>query len=212
MRTIGIVGGIASGKSEVAAMFGQLGAVVLDADILGHEVLKQPEVRQAALDRWGPLVQAADGALDRSQIAARVFAQTARGYEDRAFWEGIMHPRIRAAVIGRIAEETAKNPAAVIVLDAALLIEAGWDHACQAIVYIDAGDRIRRQRAALRGWREEEFDRREAAQLNLPEKRRRADFVIDNSGSRKQTYGQVLDVWRVFSQHVGPSHNLPASP
>jgi dephospho-CoA kinase len=83
----------------------------------------------------------------------------------------------------------------VAVLDAPLLLEAGWDELCGALVFVDAPRPLRRQRALTRGWTEEQFESREAAQLSVDEKRRRADFAIDNGGDEEDTREQVRRLW-----------------
>ena len=95
MKTIGLVGGVASGKSLAAKYLVDLGAVHLDADRTGHDVLAEDtDVRQAIVDRWGDGILAADKSIDRAAIARRVFAQNKAGEADRKFLEDLLHPRI----------------------------------------------------------------------------------------------------------------------
>ncbi len=197
MKTVGIVGGVASGKSQVARMFGQLGAEIIDADQAGHEVLDEPAVIQAATHRWGTGILGKDGKLDRRAIADRVFGPGNR--DELLFWEGVTHPRIHDRISQRLADLAALPGDRVVVLEAALLFEAGWDTLCDLVVFIDAADSIRRQRAAVRRWSASEWEQREAAQTSLAEKRRKADIVIDNSGTLEQTYLQVQALWNQLS-------------
>ena len=92
---IGMMGGVASGKSFVARQLGQCGAAVIDADRLGHEVLRLPEIEAAARQRWGDEIFSTDGQIDRRRLAARVFAATPEGREDLRYLESLTHPRIR---------------------------------------------------------------------------------------------------------------------
>lgn len=194
MRVIGLVGGIASGKSLVARQFVALGAGWLDADRAGHEVLELEEVRAALRQRWGDEVFGADGKLSRPAIGRRVFgADSERG--DREFLEKMTHPRI-GELLGRQAAELEAAGKQVLVLDAPLLIEAGWDEFCDKTVFVDAPREVRLQRARERGWSEAEFDAREAAQQSLDVKRKRADEILDNSGSPEATREQVERIWR----------------
>lgn len=191
---IGLVGGIASGKSVVARMLSELGARVLDADGAGHEVLRDPEVIAAAVERWGRSVLTADGQLDRSRVAKIVFQAGGAGTTEREFLEQLTHPRI-ARLLGKQAADAAAAGIAAVVLDAPVLIEASWDPFCDTIVLVESSEEVRKKRARERGWNEAEFQAREAAQVSVDEKRQKADRVIENSGSSENTRGQVEKLW-----------------
>ena len=191
---IGLVGGIASGKSLVADQMRALGGVVLDADLAGHEVLRDQEVIDALHERWGDGIVALDGSLSRSVIAKIVFS--AGNQEEKRYLESVAHPRIAA----RIQEQIARHHAAgsrVLILDAALLFEAGWDKKCDLIVFVSAPREVRLSRALARGWSERDFLARESTQLPLDEKRSRSGYIIDNSGLAEQTRQQVGEWWRL---------------
>ncbi len=187
---IGLLGGIAAGKTLVAQQLARLGAGVLDADRAGHAVLEQPEVVQAIARRWGTEVLDSRGRVDRKRLAQRVFENK----EELEHLEAITHPRI-ARLLRRQAEQLVQQGAVALVLDAPLLLRAGWDRWCDALVFVDAPESQRLQRALARGWTAEQFRRREAAQEPLYEKRRRAHVVIDNSRSPEQTRKQVEQLW-----------------
>jgi dephospho-CoA kinase len=194
MYTIGLIGGVASGKSTVAEMLAELGAVVLNADRAAHDVLDQPEVRDQLVARWGRGVLMEDGRIERREVAALVFGGEPEVEEERQFLESIVHP------LTRIALETQRELLAgrgqqVFVIDAPLLLEAGWDTSCDVIVLVDTPEEHRRKYAKKRGWSDEELDRREAAQMPLDEKRHRADLVIDNAGDLAATRRQVHHFW-----------------
>lgn len=195
MKTIGLVGGVASGKSLAGKMLVDLGASLLDADRTGHAVLAEDaDVRQAVIDRWGKAVLSADGKIDRAEVAARVFAESAAGAADRKFLEDLLHPRIRR----RLNQDRDKAAAAgkpAVVLDAPLLLEAGWGPMCDLVLMIDGPQQLRLQRAKTRGWTEGEFDRREAAQWPADEKRRLADVVIPNCGTNEELRSALADFW-----------------
>jgi dephospho-CoA kinase len=194
MLVIGIVGGIASGKSLVSTTLAQLGAEVIDADRLGHEVLREPATLAASRNRWGDAVFALDGQLDRKQIAARVFGDSDEAREERTFLEQLTHPQIAAKAREAISHFATRGDVDVVVLDAALLLEAGWYEYCDHILFVDAPREVRLARAKSRGWSEAEFAKREASQMRLEEKRSRADIVIDNSGSAQHTTDQLVAV------------------
>lgn len=189
LRVVGIVGGIASGKSQVADCFRRRGAAVLDADGAGHRVLAQPEVVDDLVKRWGQGILDASGQVSRKQVAAIVFAP---GNEaERTFLNQVTHPRIGQLLAEQITEIQTANQAKVAILDAALLLEAGWDEICDLIIFVDTPDATRLARAQARGWDQAELARREATQLSLDEKRRLADVVLDNCGSLAELQSQV---------------------
>lgn len=176
---VGLIGGIGSGKSETARIMASLGALVIDSDRLGHEVLHEPDVIKALRGWWGDDVIGVDGAIDRKALGRLVFSDPERLVK----LEGLVHPRIekrRAEIMDRNAGDDAVR---FFVLDAPKLIEAGLQRLCDAIVFVDADDRTRRERVrAKRGWDEDEWRRREASQLPLDEKRAIADHVLTNQG------------------------------
>ncbi|MBN1854865.1 MAG: dephospho-CoA kinase [Pirellulales bacterium] len=197
MKIIGIVGGIASGKSLVAAELRRLGAGQLDADRAGHAVLDQPQIRATLVARWGKDVLGSDGKIDRSAVAKIVFAPTPDSLTERRFLENLTHPRIRQ----RLEEETATmaaQGAQAAVLDAPLLIEAGWISLCDYLIFVDAPRSVRQQRAATRGWSSSEFLAREATQASIHEKRTAADAVVDNGGTIPDIRAQLERLWQLW--------------
>jgi dephospho-CoA kinase len=198
MKTIGLVGGIASGKSLVAKMLVDLGAGVLDADRTGHAVLADDaEVRAALRDRWGDSVFAADGGIDRAAVARRVFADGSQADGELRFLQRLLHPRIGRR-LEEIARQFAKEGKPAVVLDAPLLLEAGWKPFCDLILMVDAPRDIRLARAKQRGWSEADFDQREAAQVSVDEKRRLADVVIENCGPEDELRLAVQQLWKKY--------------
>jgi dephospho-CoA kinase len=194
MRIIGICGGVACGKSTVAAQFARMGAGVLDADQTGHEALRLPHIEAAVRRRWGEAVFGADGRVDRSRLAGVVFAAEPTAETERKYLEQLTHPEI-ARLIWRRAGLLVAGGAEIIVLDAALLQETGWDHWCEKVVFVDAPRETRLARARERGWEEKDFAAREAAQESLDRKRAQADVIIDNSGPPPRTQAQVEQFW-----------------
>jgi dephospho-CoA kinase len=193
MRIIGVLGGVGSGKSEVARQFARLGARVLDADQAAHEVLRLPHVEAAAHERWGNAVFGPDGRIDRARLAAIVFAPGAKAKEEREYLEQLIHPEV-ARLFSQQAEALGSE-CEVAVLDAPLLLEAGWDRLCEKMVFVEAPREARLARAKARGWGEEDFAAREGAQESLDRKRARADATIDNSGPLERTQAQVEQFW-----------------
>jgi dephospho-CoA kinase len=200
MRTIGLVGGVASGKSLVAKMLVELGAGLLDADRTGHEVLKEDQVKTALRERWGDEVFTDGGEVDRQAVAARVFGSSEEARENRRFLEGLLHPRIRQRLEQQRREYASAGRPAVVV-DAPLLLEAGWGPMCDIIVFIDVPREKRLARARQRGWTESAFAYREAAQMPVEEKRRAAHVVIPNDSSESELRRAVEQFWYANVAH-----------
>jgi dephospho-CoA kinase len=201
MKTIGLVGGVASGKSLVAKTLVELGAGLLDADRTGHAVLAEDaEVHQALRDRWGDAVFRADGSVDRGEVAERVFGSADTAAADLEFLEALLHPRIRRRLEVLRDEYAAQNKPAV-VLDAPLMLEAGWQSICDTVLMVDAPRQARLDRARQRGWSEAEFEEREAAQWPVEKKRQFADVVIENADSQNDLRRTVLQFWH---DHIEP--------
>jgi dephospho-CoA kinase len=194
MKTLGISGGVASGKSLVSGQLADLGALILDADRAGHEALRLPEVKAAARRRWGDAIFGNDGHIDRSKLARIVFATSPDSPKERKYLESLTHPEIGRRLAAQVEAGKALSPLAVV--DAALLFEAGWDKLCDCTAFVDAPRTVRLARAVQRGWTEEDFAAREAAQDSLESKRARADLIIDNSGSIEHTQAQVMRLWQ----------------
>jgi dephospho-CoA kinase len=180
MKIIGLLGGVASGKSTVADVFRKHGAAVLDADRAGHEVLRMPAIRAVIGGRWGKDVIRRDGEVDRAALAKIVFAPPPDGPRQLAELEKITHPEIRKRLRAE-AEEYARQGVPLVILDAPVMLKAGWDKFCDTLVFVDCPDDQRLKRALSRGWTPEEFHRREASQESVAEKKARAEFVLDNS-------------------------------
>jgi len=187
---IGLLGGVAAGKSLAAAQFAELGCEVVDADRIAHELLREPGVRRAVRDRFGEGVFDASGQVDRQLLGAKAFARR----EDLEALEAILHPETRRRVEKAVAGARRKAVPAVI-LDAPLILEKGLDRLCDRMVYIDAPEQVRRSRAGqMRGWDPPEVARREAAQVSLKTKENRADYTVDNSTSPEHTFEQIRTI------------------
>jgi dephospho-CoA kinase len=192
---VGLLGGIGSGKSQVAAALARHGARVIAGDQLGQAALRDPDIRARVVSRWGQGIVDAGGEIDRRRLAAIVFADPAQRKE----LEAITHPWIRRGIRAEVEEARHDPCATLIVLDAAVMLEAGWNDVCDHLVYVDAPREVRLERVARqRGWSEKELEAREQAQLPLTEKAVRADHVVDNSDSLEHLIRQVNDLLHLW--------------
>lgn len=189
-----LVGGVASGKSTVARAFEALGATVIDADAQGHEVLKDPKVRDEIRAAFGD-VFAPDGSVDRAKLGAAVFGDAAK--LERL--NGITHPRIRARTQARL-EAALHSDAKAVVLDISLLLESrAYEGKYDVLVYVACPEEERERRAEQkRGWARGELQKRQQHQLSLDTKRALADAVIDNGGTPEATRAQVERLWQEY--------------
>lgn len=186
---IGLVGGVAAGKSTVAAMFGEAGLLVLDADQKAHAVVRIPTVRQQLVARF-PEVFGPDGELQRQKLADLVFRDEAA----RRDLEAITHPAIRAELEAELAAALAAGRS--VVLDVPLLLERGLIDRCDHVVFVAAGEATRLERARARGWDAEELRAREASQATLAQKQGRSSFTVTNDGDLSRTRRQVEGILR----------------
>ena len=196
--TIGIVGGIGSGKSLVAGAMQALGGHLISGDHLGHEALRQPDITAKLVERWGKEILDDQGNPDRKKISRIVFADES---ELRAL-ESFVFPYIEQRIVEEITAARRRSDVQCIILDAAIMIETGWHRHCGRIVFVDSPREVRLARIQKkRGWDEKELTRREAMQLPLEEKRRHADAIIVNDGDFEKVSRQVKDAlerWKVI--------------
>jgi dephospho-CoA kinase len=186
---VGLTGGVASGKSTVAALLEELDAVIIDADELAREVVEPGSPGLAAVtDAFGPDVLADDGSLDRPALGAVVFADEVA----RRRLEKILHPLIRA----RAAEiEASAPPGTLVVHDIPLLVETGQGDAFDAVLVVDVPVETQVERMVTqRGWTREDAEARVAAQASREQRLAAATYVIDNTGTRDDLRERVTEV------------------
>jgi len=185
---VGLTGGIAAGKSEALAALGRLGAAVLSADAVVHELYADGAVRDAVVARWGDEL-APDGVVSRRAVASRVFGDPV----ERSWLEGLLWPRVGRRIGAWRAEQERRNPAPpAIVVEVPLLFEAGMDAIFDHTLVVVADDDIRRHRAAAKGIGA--IDERAARQLPQADKARRADFVVANDAGLDELERSLAEV------------------
>ena len=198
MLRVGLTGGVACGKSTVAKMFADLGATIVDADTIAHELYRPGhEVLQEIVRHFGPEIIKPDGELDRAKLATLVF-DGGRVEE----LNKIVHPAVIRQQDQWMRALGEKNPYAVAIVEAALILEAGVKDRFDRIMVVTCKPAQKVARFAQRTGTSEDaaradVDRRTKAQMPDEEKARRADFVIDNSGPVEETRHQVQ---RIYSE------------
>lgn len=195
LAVLGLTGSIGAGKSRAAAEFAAVGAFVLDADRVGHALLDQKPAREEVVARFGPSVASVDDPerIDRKALGAIVF-QDPRA---RADLEKILHPRMRRSFEKAIARVVRRREAKLLVIDAAVLLEAGWDDLCDEVIFVDAAEETRRARVlAQRGWSADDLKARESAQWPIARKKARAQTILANDGPEEAIGPQVRKIHR----------------
>ncbi len=193
MLLVGLTGNIASGKSEVARQFAELGATVIDADLLAREAVAPGQPALAAItERFGLGLLVADGTLDRAALRAKVFADP----RELEALNAILHPDIGHRRDRLVAAAQARGDR-IVVCDIPLLFERNLVADFAVLVLVDAPRELRLDRLVRdRGMAEAEAMRMIAAQMPAELKRARADIIIDNAGSRAALATRVNEVWR----------------
>lgn len=202
MRVIGLTGGIASGKSLVSQQLAELGATILDADKLGHESYKPgTDTYRAVIEAFGQDIVGSDGEIDRRALGTKVFGDDTGAARERL--EAIVWPAIRLLAKERI-EELRGQGVPVVVLEAAVLIEANWLDIVDEVWLVIVEPATARQRIIERnGLSPEQADARIAAQLTNDERHPYAQVVIENNGSLDELHAAVSDAWSKLPAKVG---------
>lgn len=196
MLLLGLTGGIASGKSLVAHVLKDLGAHIIDADRIVHDLL-QPgqQAFQEVIDHFGKDILLPDNGIDRRKLGEIVFNSAGK----RAWLNNCLHPRVFNVVTTQIQHILSRQPDAIIVFDAALLIETGYHHKMDKIIVVYSEVEQQIERLINR----EAFSREQAisritSQMPLSEKRGHADYIIDNTGPRDDTERQARELFQTL--------------
>jgi len=194
MLKVGLTGGIASGKSTVSEAFARLGAKVLDADEVAREVVLPGKPAWTKLRHtFGSEFFLPDGEVNRSKLRRLVFADP----EQRSRLNEIVHPEVMREIDFRFEQLTSSAEHAVVLVDVPLLIEVGVAHRFDKLVVVYANESVQVMRLMQRdGLSREEARQALSVQIDLREKAKKADFVIDNSGTPEETQAQVEKVWQ----------------
>jgi dephospho-CoA kinase len=192
---IGLTGGIGAGKSTVAAMLAELGAIIIDADKVGHDIYRPgTEGFRLIVEVFGPHVVGADGTIDRRRLGARVFADPVELRRLNA----LVHPLIGDEIRRRMQAAVADGGGRPIVVEAAIMLEAGWRFFDRIWVVIVRREVAIARVSESRGLDPQEVERRIDAQMSNEERRRVADVVIENEGTPAELRSQVEKAWHAL--------------
>jgi dephospho-CoA kinase len=213
MLIVGLTGGVASGKTGVSQILREEGAYLIDADQIARELVQPHTATWNELIRvLGKEILQEDGSIYRKRLAVKVFSDP----EQRNLLNQILHPRIKAEMNRRVKEIGQKDPDAIVVIDAALLIELGDHREMDKVIVVTSTEKQQIERLKKRdGVDQEEAQRILFSQMPLEEKLKVADFVIQNEGSFEETRRRVKEIFqelkRIAIQRRGqPEFKRPA--
>jgi dephospho-CoA kinase len=195
IKVIGITGGIASGKSTIAEMLGSLGAELIDADKICHELINTKDIAHEITKRWGNHIQDNHGKIKRDALAEIVFSDR----KEVSALNSIIHPKVIKKIKSNIAKLRVEAATKAIVLDAALLVESNLIDICDIVLFVNTEkNRCKTRVQNSRKWPLDEIAKREKFQGLLLQKREISDVIINNNHSKEDTLNQVKDFWCQF--------------
>ena len=187
---IGILGGIASGKSSVASIFSKSGCKGIDADKIAHKILERKNIKKKIVDLFGPNVLNFEGIIDHKKLAGLVFADAAR----LSSINKIIHPLVIKRTEELIKRFDSQNQVKAIVLDMPLLVETGWAKRCDRLIFVDCSEKTRFDRAKKLGYSKKQLKIRENFQISLDNKLALADNVIENNSDFSALVRQIAEI------------------
>ncbi|MHC4508590.1 MAG: dephospho-CoA kinase [Planctomycetota bacterium] len=190
-QIIGILGGIASGKSTVAAEFARLGCKVIDADKIAHELLHKQTVKQEIVAAFGPSILGPKGKIDHRKLAEVVFADARK----LSALNRVIHPLVLERVERQIERCSRQNRIQAIVLDMPLLAEVDWAKRCDRLIFVRCSRKTRAERAKKMGFGKKQLGIRENFQISLDNKAGLADNTIENNSDFSALVRQVADIF-----------------
>jgi len=209
MLIVGLTGGVASGKTVVSQILREEGAYVIDADQIARELVQPHTAPWNELIRvFGKEILQEDGSIHRKRLAAKVFSDS----EQRNLLNQILHPRIKAEMDRRVKEIGQRDPQAVVVFDAALLIELGSYREMDKVIVVTSTEKQQVERLKKRdGVEQEEAQKILSSQMTLEEKLKVADLVIRNEGSFEETKKRVKEVFQELKRAALQRRDQPES-
>jgi dephospho-CoA kinase len=201
MLIVGLTGGIASGKSLVTRVIRDLGAHIIDADKIVHDLLAPgQDAFREVVGHFGKEIQLPDGSIDRRKLGDIIFIHP----EERAWLNQCIHPRVFEAYNHQVRHLSERQPDAIVIMDAALLIETGYHKHMDRLIVVYADQKAQMKRLMERDrFTLEQAMARISSQMPLDEKRKYADFVIENTGTREATEQQAREVFAKLKAEAG---------
>ncbi len=198
-KIIGITGGISSGKSTIARMLASLGAEYIDADEMCHKLIHLKKFKDKIIERFGIAIQDNFDKIDRAKLANIVF-QDKNCLDDLC---NILHPVVIEQIRSKITEIEKQGRRKAIVIDAALLEESELSLMCDFVIFVNTSKDHRLMRSKTsRHWAEGELEKREHFQMILEEKKKNAEYIIDNNLTIENTFRQVKEFWQHYIENV----------
>jgi dephospho-CoA kinase len=188
---IGILGGIGSGKSTVAAEFAKLGCKVIDADKIAHELLDEPDVKAKIVNLFGRAILDSAGIIVREKLAEVVFTDA----DKLSSINEVIHPIVLQRAEKLIKKYNSQNQVKAIILDMPLLVEVGWDKRCNKLIFVNCEQKLRLNRAKKLGFDKNQVKIRENFQISLDNKANLADNTINNNSDFSALARQVADIF-----------------
>jgi dephospho-CoA kinase len=188
---IGILGGIGSGKSTVAAEFAKLGCKVIDADKIAHELLDEPAVKEKVVGLFGQAILDSAGKIVREKLAEVVFTDA----DKLSSINEIIHPIVLQRAEKLIKKYNSQNQVKAIILDMPLLVEVGWDKRCNKLIFVNCDQKLRLNRAKKLGFDKNQVKIRENFQISLDNKANLADNTIENNSDFSVLAKQVVNIF-----------------
>ena len=198
---IGILGGIGSGKSTVAAGFAKLGCKVIDADKIAHELLDEPVVKEKIIASFGRAILDSDDKIDREKLADVVFADAhtcgyaCTGANRLSSLNRIIHPLVLQKAEELVEKYNRQKQVKAIVLDMPLLVEVGWEKRCDRLIFVNCEQKLRLNRAKKLGFEKKQVKIRENFQISLDNKADLADNTIENNSDFSALARQVVNIF-----------------
>ena len=194
MLRVGLTGNIASGKSHATQVFAELGAHIIDADVIAHQLLTPgTSTYQRVVQAFGPQMLNPDATINRRKLGEIVFQDETRRQE----LNGLVHPELRAQILRRIEELEQSDPNGVVIIDAALMVESGFYRTFDRVIVVHCPPSLQLTRIVSRdGLTVAQAQARMAAQMPAEEKVKYADYTIETSGTYRQTREQIETIYR----------------
>ncbi|MEI6127848.1 MAG: dephospho-CoA kinase [Pseudomonadota bacterium] len=210
MLSVGLTGGIASGKSLASSLFAQLGAYVIDADTVAREVVKPGrEGHRRVIESFGRDMLRQDATLDREKLGALVFGNTAR----RNLLNELLHPLIIGSIQEEIARRGAAFPYSIIIADMPLLIECGMQHEFDRVVLVFTDREMQKERLMRRSNLDETgAEQRLCSQMPIGEKKIFAHYVIENTGSIAELEDNVTRTYGFLKKDLDAKQAVRGKP